>query len=152
MNMLLVLIAVAVLVILLGLPFYLYGKKENPEVVPHEGECLRETNRCELQMMQNLLKDLFSGSVVNDGDRKCITEVIDGWCLGESFYNLLLNLLEEADMLPSMDFYQLEDKAKLTQKNLLEISRMRHLEANMKINIRTSRIVIDTLLVLLKKK
>lgn len=152
MNILLVLIAAAVLVILLGLPFYLYGKKENQEVVPYEGECLRETNRCELQMMQSLLKDLFSGTVVNDRDRKCITEIIDGWYFGESFYDLLGNLIEEAGMLSSTDFYQLEDKAKLMQQNLREISRMRHLEPNVKINIRTSIIVIDTLLDLLKKK
>lgn len=152
MNILLVLIAVAVLVILLGLPFYFYGKKENSEVVPYEGECLRETKLCELKMLQDLAKDLFSGTVVNEGDRKCITEVIDGWYFGESFYNLMNNLVEEAGMLPSMDFFQLENKIKLTQENLHEISRMRHLEPNMKINIRASRIALDTLLDLLKKK
>lgn len=152
MNMLLVLIVVAVLIILLGLPFYLYGKKENPEVVPYEGECLRETKLCELKMMQDLAKDLFSGTVVNDGDRKCISEVIDSWNFGESFYSMMSKLVEEAGMLPSMDFYQLEDKAKLIQKNLREISRMRHLEPDVKINIRASRIALATLLDLLEKK
>mgnify|MGYP001533261126 CR=1 FL=1 len=110
-TLILAIIAVAAAVLLLGMPFWLFGKRKNAVCVPAPvpGEEHRPATAEEITVLRKMVTDLFSGPVVNDGDRRCVREAIALWQPGTSFAKLMQNLVAELEIMPSVDRYQLYD-------------------------------------------
>ena len=91
-TLILAIIAVAAAVLLLGMPFWLFGKRKNAVCVPAPvpGEEHRPATAEEIAVLRKMVTDLFSGPVVNDGDRRCVREAIALWQPGTSFAKLIV--------------------------------------------------------------
>jgi hypothetical protein len=141
-TLILAIIAVAAAVLLLGMPFWLFGKRKNAVCVPAPvpGEEHRPATAEEIAVLRKMVTDLFSGPVVNDGDRRCVREAIALWQPGTSFAKLMQNLVAELEIMPSVDRYQLYDYLREMRDSLEEIAEMRGLDRKMAENTRICRI------------
>lgn len=107
---------------------------------PVPGEEHRPATAEEIAVLRKMVTDLFSGPVVNDGDRRCVREAIALWQPGTSFAKLMQNLVAELEIMPSVDRYQLYDYLREMRDSLEEIAEMRGLDRKMAENTRICRI------------
>ena len=133
-TLILAIIAVAAAVLLLGMPFWLFGKRKNAVCVPAPvpGEEHRPATAEEITVLRKMVTDLFSGPVVR--------EAIALWQPGTSFAKLMQNLVAELEIMPSVDRYQLYDYLREMRDSLEEIAEMRGLDRKMAENTRICRI------------
>ena len=143
--------AVLAIALFVFIPYCFY-EKSGKDTVPYVGENLRKVKPDEVKVLQNIVADLFVDQVVNDGDRVLINEYAANWKSGESFQKMMEDLIIEAGMLPSIDFYLLKDKILRLKEDLKKEAKRKICEYHVKMDIRTSRIAIGVLLSLLKNK
>lgn len=153
-NLLLGIIAATVAVILLGMPFWLFGKKKEtvrvPEPVPGEED--RPVTARELTVVRKMLLDLLSVDIVDEASHDRIKNFIDTRKPGIAYACMMQEFF---DMIKFSDVHNLPKLKNLTaeQKEALEtIAKMKGLDPLVAENTRICRICNKCLTDILAKE
>ncbi len=141
-NLFLGIIATIVAVILLGMPFWLFGKKKEtvrvPDPVPGEED--QPVTAGELKVVRKMLFDLLSCGIVDEYSRGHIQNMITRWNEGQTYFYLMQEFLARVHLCRMVNWSKL--KMQITeQKEALEtIAKMKGLDPLVAENTRICRI------------
>lgn len=140
-TLFLAIIAVAAAVLLLGMPFWLFGSRKNGVCVPDPlpGEELNPTTAKEVIVLRKMISGLFAGSVVNDDDRRLVEIELALWQPKTSCKELMQNLVAALIAMPSVNWQRLHFYLREMRDSLAEIAKMKGLDLDMAENTRICR-------------
>lgn len=153
-NLLLGIIATIVAVILLGMPFWLFGKKKEtvrvPDPVP--GEEHQPVMAQEMAIVRKMLFDLLSCGIVDEYSRGHIQKMISRWNEGQTYFSLMQEFFARVRLCRMVNWSKLKMQITEQKQALEEIAKMKNLNGYMAANIRICRICNKCLADILKEE
>ena len=141
-NLFLGIIAATVAVILLGMPFWLFGKKKETVLVPDPvpGEEDQPVTARELKVVRKMLLDLLSVDIVDEGSCDCIKSFIDTWKPGTTYACMMQEFFDMVECSDAHDLPKLKSLAAQQKEALETIAKMKGLDPLVAENTRICRI------------